>query len=94
VASDAIDGICDAHLRGVREAFAENFAHHGEVGAVAFGMVAAAHGNDMAAVPRAPAVPQQIGPAWSAAAQGQSPGGAVSARAQPDRLLSVKRLPF
>ena len=31
--SAAIDGICDARLQGVREAFAENFAQHGEVGA-------------------------------------------------------------
>src|SRR5205814_1113044 len=29
----AIEGRCDAGLRGVREAFAENFARHGEVGA-------------------------------------------------------------
>jgi CubicO group peptidase (beta-lactamase class C family) len=29
----AVDGVCDARFRDVREAFAENFAHHGEVGA-------------------------------------------------------------
>jgi CubicO group peptidase (beta-lactamase class C family) len=40
VASIAIDGNCDAHLRGVREAFAENFAHHGEVGAAVAVIVA------------------------------------------------------
>ena len=28
-----IDGRCDARLGGVREAFAENLAEHGEVGA-------------------------------------------------------------
>jgi CubicO group peptidase (beta-lactamase class C family) len=33
VASVAIDGICDARFQGVRDAFAENFARHGEVGA-------------------------------------------------------------
>lgn len=29
----AIDGICDSRLQSVRDAFAENFARHGEVGA-------------------------------------------------------------
>lgn len=29
----AVDGACDARFRGVREAFAENLARHGEVGA-------------------------------------------------------------
>jgi CubicO group peptidase (beta-lactamase class C family) len=33
VASAAIDGRCDSRLRGVREAFAGNFARHGEAGA-------------------------------------------------------------
>jgi CubicO group peptidase (beta-lactamase class C family) len=33
VASAAIDGRCDSRLRGVREAFAENFARYGEAGA-------------------------------------------------------------
>jgi CubicO group peptidase (beta-lactamase class C family) len=33
VASAAIEGRCDSGLRGVREAFAENFARYGEVGA-------------------------------------------------------------
>lgn len=31
--SPAIDGMCDSRLRRVRDAFAENFARHGEVGA-------------------------------------------------------------
>jgi len=29
----AIDGICDSHFRRVGDAFAENFARYGEVGA-------------------------------------------------------------
>jgi CubicO group peptidase (beta-lactamase class C family) len=29
----AVDGVCDARFGGVREAFTENFARHGEVGA-------------------------------------------------------------
>ena len=29
----AIQGVCDSRLQGVRDAFAENFAHGGEVGA-------------------------------------------------------------
>jgi CubicO group peptidase (beta-lactamase class C family) len=33
VASSAIEGICESRFLGVREAFAENFARHGEVGA-------------------------------------------------------------
>jgi CubicO group peptidase (beta-lactamase class C family) len=33
VASSAIEGICESRFLGVREAFAENFAWHGEVGA-------------------------------------------------------------
>jgi len=33
VVTAAIDGMCDPRLRGVGDAFAENFARHGEVGA-------------------------------------------------------------
>lgn len=33
MASSAIEGICESRFLGVREAFAENFARHGEVGA-------------------------------------------------------------
>jgi CubicO group peptidase (beta-lactamase class C family) len=33
VASSAIEGICESRFLGVRAAFAENFARHGEVGA-------------------------------------------------------------
>jgi CubicO group peptidase (beta-lactamase class C family) len=33
VVTVAIGGRCDAHLRGVRDAFADNFTAHGEVGA-------------------------------------------------------------
>ena len=33
VAASSVDGLCDARLQRVRDAFAENFARHGEVGA-------------------------------------------------------------
>ena len=33
MASPAIEGVCESRFLGVREAFAENFARHGEVGA-------------------------------------------------------------
>jgi CubicO group peptidase (beta-lactamase class C family) len=33
VVTAAVDGMCDSHFRLVHDAFAENFAQHGEVGA-------------------------------------------------------------